>query len=275
MVELGASGSLDARDPEALERFAAVMGPIADYYFRGSVRHLERMPAAGAALCVGNHNGGVLIPDSWVLMVHFVRRFGAERLSYALAHNLVLGLPVVGDFLRTVGTIPAHPDSAREALRRDAIVLVYPGGDEETLRPWKMRNQLHLGHRTGFVRLALEEGVPIIPVVSVGAHETLFILNDGRSTAHALRLDEKFRLKTLPLVLGPPFGISPGDLLLHIPLPAKITIEIGEPIDFRERFGVLDPRDPDVLWACYALVERRMQAMLDVLAAERKYPILG
>ncbi len=274
MVEQGAEGSLDLRDPAVLQTFVDVMTPVVEWYFRGEVRHLDRIPEERGVMCVGNHSGGVLIPDSWVLMVEFVRHFGTERVSYALAHNLVLGLPIVGNFLRKVGTIPAHPQHAREALRRGAAVLVYPGGDEDTLRPWSKRNQIHLGRRTGFIRLALEERVPIVPVVSIGGHETLFGLNDGRRTAQLLHLD-RFRLKSLPLVIAPPWGVSPGDLLLHIPLPAKITTEVGEPIDFHKEYGELDPHDPDVLWACYALVEHRMQAMLDKLASERRFPIIG
>ncbi|MGH9062210.1 MAG: glycerol acyltransferase, partial [Acidimicrobiales bacterium] len=72
-----------------------------------------------------------------------------------------------------------------------------------------------------------------------------------------------------------PWGISPGDLLLHMPLPAKITVQVGEPIDFHERFGRLDPRDPEVIWACYHYIERKMQDILDTLAAARRLPVLG
>ena len=76
-------------------------------------------------------------------------------------------------------------------------------------------------------------------------------------------------------MVGPPWGISPGDFLLHWPLPAKITVQVGEPIDFQARFGALDPRDPEVIWACYHYVERRMQRILDTLAEERRLPVLG
>ncbi len=187
---------------------------------------------------------------------------------------MILGLPRLGTWLRRLGALPAHPDVARAALRRGASVLVYPGGDEDVFRPWSKRNRIRLAQRTGFVRLALQERVPVQPVVSIGGHETVFVATDGRRLAGTLGL-ERFRLKALPLVIGPPWGVSPGDSLLHLPLPAKITVQVGEPIDFHDRFGRLDPRDPDVIWACYQLVEMRMQAMLDALAAERRWPVLG
>jgi 1-acyl-sn-glycerol-3-phosphate acyltransferase len=274
LVERGRRGSLDERDAPFIERQLNILGPLSDRYFRGEVRNLDNIPAEGPVLVVGNHSGGLMTPDTWVFEVNFFRHFGVDRPTYALAHNMVMGMPVIGTILRRMGSLPAHPDSARAALREGAAVLVYPGGDEDVFRPWSERNRIHLARRTGFIRLALQERVPIVPVVSVGGHETVFIPGDGRTLARRLGLD-RFRIKSLPVVLAPPWGISPGDFLLHLPLPAKITVEVGEPIDFAARFGDLDPRDPEVIWACYDYVERRMQSILDALAAERRLPVLG
>jgi 1-acyl-sn-glycerol-3-phosphate acyltransferase len=274
VVERGRQGSLDDRDPAFIRSQLRWLQPLADIYFRGEVRDIDRIPASGPVLIVGNHSGGLATPDTWVFMVNFMRHFGTEREAYALAHNVVMGLPLTGTWLRRVGTLPAHPDAARNALRRGASVLVYPGGDEDVFRSWSMRNRIRLARRTGFIRLALQERVPVQPVVSIGGHETVFVASDGRRLARALRL-ERFRLKALPIVIGPPWGLSPGDLLLHLPLPAKITVQVGEPIDFDKQFGALDPHDPEVLWACYHYVERRMQTILDSLATERRLPVLG
>lgn len=274
VVERGRQGSLDDRDPAWIESQLRWLQPLADIYFRGEVRDMDRLPATGPVLLVGNHSGGLATPDTWVFMVNFMRHFGTAREAYALAHNVVMGLPRAGTWLRRVGTLPAHPDCARAALRRGASVLVYPGGDEDVFRPWSARNRIRLAGRTGFIRLALQERVPVQPVVSIGGHETVFIASDGRRLARLLGL-ERFRLKALPLLVGPPWGISPGDLLLHWPLPAKITVQVGEAIDFHAQFGELDPRDPEVIWACYHYVERRMQDILDTLAEERRLPVLG
>lgn len=274
VVERGRRGSFDDRDPAFIESQLRWLQPLADIYFRGEVRDIERIPASGPVLIVGNHSGGLATPDTWVFMVNFLRHFGTQREAYALAHNVVMGLPLTGTWLRKVGTLPAHPDAARSALRRGASVLVYPGGDEDVFRAWSLRNRIRLARRTGFIRLALQERVPVQPVVSIGGHETVFVASDGRRLARTLGL-ERFRIKALPLVIGPPWGVSPGDFLLHLPLPAKITVQVGEPIDFHEKFGTLDARDPEVLWACYHYVERRMQAILDGLAAERRLPVFG
>ena len=273
LVEKGRQGGPEDRDPAFIERHLKWLGPLSDVYFRGEVRGLERLPASGPVLCVGNHSGGLATPDSFVFMVNFLRHFGLSRKGYALTHNLVLGSPL-GRLIRGLGAVPANPDQARRAFAEGAAVLVYPGGDEDVFRSWRDRNRIRLAERTGFIRLALEERVPIVPVVSIGGHETVLVLGNGERIARLLGL-QRFRIKSLPIVIGPPWGISPGDLALHLPLPAKITVECGEPIDFVKRFGRLDPSDPDVVWAAYRYVERRMQTMLDRLAAERRFPVLG
>jgi 1-acyl-sn-glycerol-3-phosphate acyltransferase len=274
ILDAGREGSLDDRDPEFIAQHLRWVGPLVDRYFRGEVRHLDRIPASGPVLCVGNHSGGLLSPDTVVLMAAFYRHFGVERLSYGLAHNLVVGLPVAGSVLRRAGALPADHVFASAALKRGAAVLVYPGGDEDVFRSWRERNRIHLAGRTGFVRLALHHRVPIVPVVSIGGHETLLVMSNGRWIARHLGL-EKLRIKSLPLVLGPPWGISPGDLLGHWPLPAKITVDCGRPIDLHQKYGDHDPRDPEVLRDAYRFVERRMQTMLNALAKERKLPIVG
>ena len=270
----GHVGGLAERDPGYIERALHWLGPISDFWFRGEVRHLDRIPASGPVLLVANHSGGLMTPDTWVFEVNFFRHFGTARQTYALAHDMVMGMPLVGHYLRASGSLPADHGFAEQALRRGAAVLVYPGGDEDVFRPFWQRNRIRLAGRTGFVRLALHAGVPIVPVVSVGGHETVLVLGDGRRLARFLGLS-RFRMKTLPVVIGPPWGISPGDLLFHLPLPAKVTVDCGEPIDLRARFGDVDPDDAAAVQRCYRFVEHRMQTMLDRLAAERRLPILG
>ena len=122
-------------------------------------------------------------------------------------------------------------------LGRGHSVLVYPGGDVDTHRPWTARHEIRFDGRKGFLRLAKEAGVPIVPVVSVGGQDTFLPLTDGRAAARFLRLDKLARLKVLPVSLALPWGLNVGDFLGHIPLPAKIRMELMEPIDVVERFG--------------------------------------
>jgi 1-acyl-sn-glycerol-3-phosphate acyltransferase len=147
---------------------------------------------------------------------------------------------------------------------------VYPGGDWEVHRPSWERNQVDFAGRRGFVRLALDANVPIVPVVSVGGQETALFLSRGAWLSRVVRADRLLRLKVLPISIAPPWGLNVGDFLGHIPLPAKITTEVLPPIDLREQFG--DDPDPEQV---YDDVTRVMQETLDSLAAERRLPVVG
>jgi 1-acyl-sn-glycerol-3-phosphate acyltransferase len=120
------------------------------------------------------------------------------------------------------------------------------------------------------VKLALEVGTPIVPVVAIGGQETALFLGQGRGIAQRLQLDRLLRLKVFPAQLGPPFGLTVLDLPLRVPLPAKITVKVLPAIDLRERLGP----DPDIEEA-YELITATMQETLHELADERTLPVLG
>src|SRR5213075_1741743 len=128
------------------------------------------------------------------------------------------------------GTVAASPQNMEKALASGAALLVYPGGDYEVHRPSWQRNRVDFNRRKGFIRLALQEDVPVVPVVSIGGQETALFLSRGETLARLLALDRMFRLKVLPISLSLPWGLNVGDMLGHIPLPAKITVETLPPI---------------------------------------------
>jgi 1-acyl-sn-glycerol-3-phosphate acyltransferase len=263
------AADLDERDPDYIRESLPRLWLLASLYFRADVRGLGNVPEEGPVLLVGNHSGGNLTPDTGVFTLAFSTYFGVERVFHQLAHNLVLSLPGLS-FLRKYGTVAASQDNARKALQAGAAVLVYPGGDYEVHRPsWEGR-RVDFGGRKGFLRLALEQGVPIVPVVSIGGQETALFLSRGERLAKLLGLDRAFRLKVLPISVGIPWGLNVGDMLGHVPLPAKITIEALPAIDLRREFGT----NPD-LDEVYDHLVQVMQDTLDALAAERRFPVLG
>jgi 1-acyl-sn-glycerol-3-phosphate acyltransferase len=263
------AADLDERDPDYIRESLPRLWLLASLYFRAEVRGLGNVPEEGPVLLVGNHSGGNLTPDTAVFTLAFSTYFGVERVFHQLAHNLVLSMPGLS-FLRKYGTVAASHENARKALQAGAAVLVYPGGDYEVHRPSWQGRKIDFGGRKGFLRLALDEGVPIVPVVSIGGQETALFLSRGERLAKGLALDKLFRLKVLPISIAPPWGINVGDMLGHLPLPAKITVEVLPPIDLRREFGA----EPD-LDEVYDHLVRQMQETLDALAAERRWPVLG
>jgi 1-acyl-sn-glycerol-3-phosphate acyltransferase len=264
---------LDDRDPDYIRDNLPFLWLLSNLYLRADVRGLDNIPEEGPVLLVGNHSGGNMIVDTFVFTMAFETRFGVERPFYQLAHNLVLLLgqymPWIPD-LRKFGTVPAGHENAERALNAGAAVLVYPGGDYETHRPSWESAKVDFGGRKGFIRLALRNNVPIVPVVSIGGQETALFLSRGEALARLLRLDKMFRLKVLPISLALPWGLNIGDMLTHIPLPAKITVEAMPPIDLRERYGTR----PDID-AIYQDIVGEMQGCLSALSAQRRFPIIG
>jgi 1-acyl-sn-glycerol-3-phosphate acyltransferase len=255
---------LDERDPDYIRESLPGLWMLASFYFRAEVRGLEHIPEEGPVLLVGNHSGGNVTPDTHVFTLAFTTYFGVERRFHQLAHNLVLSLPGLG-VLRKYGTVAATPANAARALEAGAALLVYPGGDYEVHRPSRESARVDFGGRKGFIRLAREKQVPLVPVVAIGGQETALFLSRGERLAGLLGIDRMFRLKVLPISLALPWGLNVGDMLGHVPLPAKITIQVLPPIDVREM-------EVD---EAYEIVVGRMQASLSALQAERRLPLLG
>ena len=263
------TADLDERDPDYIRDTLPGLWLLASFYFRADVKGLENIPTEGPVLLVGNHSGGNLTPDTLVFTLAFNTYFGVERHFYQLAHNLVLAMPWLAT-LRKYGTVAASPENAQKALETGAALLVYPGGDYEVHRPTWESARVDFSGRKGYIRLALENDVPIVPLVSLGGQETALFLSRGERLARLFRLDRMFRLKVLPISLAIPWGLNVGDMLGHWPLPAKLQMRALPPIHLRRRFG----QRPDI-GEINEYVLGTMQATLDSLAEERRFPLIG
>lgn len=261
----------------ALQRDASFLAerlPLLDCvlrYFDADVAGFEHLPEDGPMLLVGNHSGGTLVPDFAVFLAAWYRARGSESPLMPLAFDAVFALPGIGPAARKAGILPASSANAHEALASGAAVLVYPGGDHDAFRPWTDRNRIDFGDREGFVRLALRAGVPVIPVVSHGAHESLVVVARGDSFRSALGFD-RLRTTVMPLVWQLPWGLSlpfvPG-----IPMPVKVSIRIGPAMDWSSD-GPHAADDPAIVDRRYEEITGVMQGTLDRLAEAHPYPLL-
>jgi 1-acyl-sn-glycerol-3-phosphate acyltransferase len=270
LAGLRSEDPLAERDPDYIRATLPAYRRLIDLWFRPKIRGLEHIPREGPVLLVGNHSGGTLIADTFAFAFAFYTHFGSKRPFYQLAHDLVLRIPAIAAGFRRYGTLPASHENAGRALDAGAAVLVYPGGDYESHRPSFESAEVDFGGRSGFVRLALDRGIPIVPVVAIGGQETALFVTRGEWAAKALRLDRLLRLKVFSVQLGPPFGVTVLDLPGRIPLPSQVTIEVLPSFDLHERFG----RKPDEE-AVYQAVTDEMQRALTALSGERDLPVVG
>ena len=185
---------------------------------------------------------------------------------------MLMAAPGIGAYFRKMGVLPAAPDSMAAALAAGRDVAVWPGGEVDSLRPWTKRDEAILAGRKGFIRMAIQSGVPIVPIATVGGPDSMPVLATGRRIAKALQLDKIMRLKVFPVAVQAPWGLSPA-VLPEVPLPTKIRTEFQEPIKLAN-----DPakaKDDDYLERKYHEVESAIQRGMDKLARRRAFPLFG
>src|SRR5829696_1619657 len=209
--------------------------PFLKRYFRSEVRGLDNMPSGGALL-VSNHSGGILPMAVPILAAHFYEKHGYARLHYRQSHDLLMTGPT-GEFFRKIGYISANHANDDEALRSGGLVVVFSCGDYYVYRPTLSENKIDFGGRTGYVKAALNAGVPIVPTVGIGGQETQIFLSRGTWLAKRLGpIARLARTKIVPISFGFPFGLS---IVIppNLPLPAKIVMRVLPPIDIIAEFG--------------------------------------
>jgi 1-acyl-sn-glycerol-3-phosphate acyltransferase len=245
---------------------------LCDHYFRLEIEGWHRIPAE-PSLLIGIHSGGSLTMDAWTLVHSWYRRFEGRRILHGTAHDVLMAAPLLGDYFKAVGVIPASRQGVTAALAAGHDVIVWPGGEQDAMRNWRHRDKAILAGRKGFVRQAIRSGVPIVPVATVGGHDTVFVLSEGRFIARWTGLGKRLRGATAPIIAGFPFPLAVEILPMHLPLPAKIRTEFLDAIRVDS-----DPARADndaYVDAVYRDVEHAIQDGMDRLAARRSFPVLG
>lgn len=262
--------SLELYDPEVIKAWMPLLGWFYHHYFHVQTSGWEQIPAQQNVLLVGSHNGGIAAPDMFMMMYDWYQRFGYDRLSYGLMHPQMWKVlpPPLKQLAAQIGAVEAHPRMAIAALRRGADVLVYPGGPHDVFRPHALRDRICLEGNQAFIKLALREKVPIVPVISWGAHDTLIVLGDFYEFVRQLHdwgMPWLLDLDPIvfPIYLGLPWGLAIGPLP-NFPLPVPIHTQVCPPITF-ERYGRDAANDRAYVEACYQQVVTQMQQALDQL----------
>ena len=229
-------------------------------YFAGEVAGAEHIPAAGAALVVGNHAGTFPL-DGLLLALAAYDEGCVPRHLRLLAADLVFRLPFFGEVARRFGVTRAHRAGAAALLEAGELVGVFPEGFKGTGKLYDERHQLQPFGRGGFAALAIRTGAPIVPVAIVGAEDSYPMLADLSPLARLLGLPYFPVTPTFPW-LGP---------LGFLPLPAKWLIEFCEPIP-TNGFGPDAADDPRVVAELAAQVRDTVQRQVDKLVAQRGDP---
>jgi 1-acyl-sn-glycerol-3-phosphate acyltransferase len=262
--------SLNKRDPQFIDQLIPFFEWFYKYYFRVTTEGWEQIPTDQPIMLVGSHNGGLASPDTAMMFYDWVGHFGSERPLYGLMHPHIWKInPKLAEISVKAGAVRAHPKMAIAALEQGADVLVYPGGAVDVFRPHRQREKIELNNNKAFVKLALRYHVPIIPLISLGSHDTLFVIENIYPLVKQLHewgiFPWLYDLDPIvfPIYLGLPWIIGFGPLP-NIPLPMQIHTKVCQPIRFK-RYGQEASSDRTYVTDCYNKVVQTMQQELSAL----------
>lgn len=196
---------------------------FAHKWFRFQLRGLERVPDQ-PCLFVANHSGAGYA-DVVCLLGELGFHFGSRRRVVGLSHSFPLTIPVYGDLIRSVGAVEASPEAASAAFARGHDVLVYPGGDIDAYRGLHRPRDVVFGTRRGYARLALEAGIPVVPVATIGSHWSYLVPPGTRLVGRALGLKRRARAEVIPVTIGM-LGVAATALLAPWALPIALVAAI-------------------------------------------------
>ena len=261
--------SLTGDKPENLDAALAAFRHRATEFVRRYHRlevNREVQALTTPVLFVGNHGFGGIFDLNVLAAFAALEDLELDRPVTFLTHQLAWTLGV-GPLIEHLGARPASEESATEAFAQGNHVMVFPGGDIDAGKSWVHRNEIVFGGRTGFARLAIEHRVPIVPIVTAGAGESLFVLTDGRPLAKALGLDKLLRVKALPISLSVPWGLNVGlvGMLPYLPLPTKMHTTV---------LPAMKPHRGEDAGAFAGRVHDAMQDRLTAMTTNRR-PVLG
>jgi len=199
---------LTGPDPKLMKKQSGIWNQLMDRYFRLEIDGFDKLPEE-PCLLIGVHSGGPLTMDAWTVVMAWWRHFGENRKIHATAHDVLMNSRGLGKYIRRLGVISPSRENIQAAFDKGDDVVLWPGGELDSYRSWMKRDEAVLGGRKGFIRMAMRAGVPIVPVATVGGHDTMFVLSEGRGLAKLLKLKERMRSDVAPITLSWPLGIEP------------------------------------------------------------------
>jgi 1-acyl-sn-glycerol-3-phosphate acyltransferase len=259
------------------------LAPVVDACHRPTLAGVEHLPASGPFLLVANHSAGLGVAEIMSILVLYLRHVGEHRPLAAFTHPLGHRVYPMTVALRHLGAVPSTYAAAAATLAAGIPLLVFPGGDHETLRPIWQYDRVDFGGRLGFLRIAREAGVPVVPLGIRGGHLTAPILFRSRALATLLvapRLigQKRWGVSLLGALVGAALlaaGPGPwwlraalallfaGSPLSFLPwIPWTLRLRIGAPIAAADLFPARDGTD-DELRRALGRVEAAVQSLVD------------
>lgn len=222
------------------------------HYFRVHVHGMHNVPARGRVMLIGNHSGGVAL-DAAMVMCSMLLELEPPRLVHSMVEKFIPKMPVLSLWTKRCGQVTGLPEHAVQLLEADRPLLVFPEGARGTAKLYPERYSL-VDFGSGFMRLALQTGSPIVPFAFLGGGAAIPTIYNAEGLG---------RLLGVPYVPVTPY-------LLALPLPVRLDIVYGPPLQFegdgRENDDVIFGYVDQVRGTIAELIERGRRIRAGTLA---------
>lgn len=199
---------------DTLETIAPYVAFLYERYFSVEALNISNVPSSGRVMLISNHSGGIPT-DGFLISAANIFEHEPPRLVHAMVDKFMNNFPFISPLMRQLGQMVGLPSNAKNVLRDDRALLVFPEGAEGTGKLYYDRYKL-IRFGTGFMRIAMETDTPILPVGFIGGEEMVPSL---------------LKLKKIARWFGVPYIPIPPQIL-PIPLPVNCKINFGEPVLF-------------------------------------------
>jgi 1-acyl-sn-glycerol-3-phosphate acyltransferase len=152
-------------------------------------------------------------------------------------------VPWFSQWSNRTGQFVGLPETAVRLLEDDRLLMVFPEGARGTAKLYKERWSL-VGFGTGFVRLALQTGTPIVPFGFIGGGNAI------PTVANAYGLGKMLGAPYIPIT---PYGVA-------LPLPVRLSVYYGEPMVF----SGTGSEDDDVIAGYVAEVKAKVKGLMEI-----------
>jgi 1-acyl-sn-glycerol-3-phosphate acyltransferase len=147
---------------------------------------MEHLPRHGPFLLVANHSAGMGLAELLSFISLYLEKVGPDRPLAGFVLPTDFRIWPLSAVVRSIGAIPSTYAAAEQTLEAQIPIMVFPGGDHESLRPIWHANRVDFGERLGFLRIARAARIPIVPLGIRGSHFTAPVLVRSRTLASLL-----------------------------------------------------------------------------------------
>lgn len=219
MSPLHLRNQLHHHDPSFVDRMMPLIA-LFEKYFRYEAIGVENIPDKKGCLVVMNH--GIITYHGFLLAKAIIEKRGIYPRS--LGAGFLFDIPYVREAFLKGGTVNANPRNAKALLRQNHCVFLAPGGIYEGLVCHPGMKRIPWERRYGFIRMAVEAKVPIVPTYCDGINDIYF--NSKLFLKARIKILEATRF-SIPLFYG--LGL--------LPLPRKLIHFVDKPIYPRRKRG--------------------------------------